>query len=125
MDLSKVQIDNSADINITLPDGTETDIVITVASQDSEQYRKKTLESRNKRMKDLQRGKKSQLTAEQLDEGGVDLLVACTIGWQNVEKDGKPLEFNDENVRSLYADFPWIKDQVDEAIADRANFMKR
>ncbi len=57
-------------------------------------------------------------------ERGLDILVACTVGWAGViDKDGKPVEAKPENFRALYAGFPVIRDQVDRFIGDRANFL--
>lgn len=72
----------------------------------------------------LKRGNK-KATAEVVREEGVELLVAVTEkATDNLTYQGKPLN-TPATFRELYGDasFSWIKDQVDAAIADTANFL--
>lgn len=59
--------------------------------------------------------------AEQRAEG-VLLLVAVTTGFDSIEYNG-PLPYTHANVVKLYTEMPWIKQQVDEAVFDRKNFI--
>lgn len=54
----------------------------------------------------------------------IDLLVACTKGWNGMLAKGtaEPVLFTADACRQLYRDFPVIRDQVDSFIANRANF---
>jgi hypothetical protein len=45
-------------------------------------------------------------------------------GKPTITMDKKELEFSVDNAIALYERFPWIKEQVDIAIGDRANFIK-
>lgn len=121
MDLSKLGFKDTTQVNITLPNGEPTDISIEVAGQDSDEFRKAEVAKRNRRLKAAQKGKK--ITAEQLDEEGLDLLVNCTVSWQNVFWGKDEMECTPENVRKLYTEHPFIREQIDEAIADRTLFM--
>jgi len=123
MDISKLTISDNFDVEITMPNGAETDLIITVAGQDSDVYKKHAMSTRNKRIKDMQRGKKNNTTAEQLEESGVDLLVACSVGWRGFELNGEQIVFSADAVRDIYEQHAWIRDQVDVAIVDRSNFM--
>ncbi len=49
----------------------------------------------------------------------VDSLVAATIGWRGTDE-----KFTKKLCKELYTKAPYIKDQVDLFIADRANFTK-
>ena len=51
------------------------------------------------------------------------LLVAITIGWQGIELDGAPVVFSREACDRVYRDFSWVREQVDAAVHDRANFL--
>lgn len=51
----------------------------------------------------------------------IELLTACTASW-NLTWNGKQPECTPENVRKLYAEQPWIREQVDVFVGDRANF---
>lgn len=63
-------------------------------------------------------------TVEDSEADGMDLLVACTTGWRGLLENGTPLEFSETAARKLYTQAPWIRLQVDEAIADLSLFMK-
>jgi|13_taG_2_1085334.scaffolds.fasta_scaffold219832_1 hypothetical protein len=49
----------------------------------------------------------------------IDSLVAATIGWRGTDE-----KFTKKLCKELYTKAPYIKDQVDLFIADRANFTK-
>ena len=70
------------------------------------------------------RGKPIELTAEQIESRARETLLACGTGWDNIELDGKPLEFSRENTIRLFDECNWVEEQVDAAIANRANFMR-
>lgn len=86
---------------------------------DSEEYNKQVRKNNDKRIK---KGMKN-LKSETLEAEGLELLVACTVDWQDVMDEGEELECTKENVRKVYKKYPWIKDQVDEFVGDRSNFL--
>jgi hypothetical protein len=68
------------------------------------------------------------MTPVENDSEGVALLVACTMAWRDAG--GKQIEYNKErldctpaNATKIYTALPWIRRQVDEGIADLANFL--
>lgn len=105
--------------------GEPLDATITVAGVDSKRFRKAKHEVDNRRLGTMVRRGKANLTAEQLDEESLAILVLCTLGWKNVSWDDKPLECTPENVRMLYTKLPWVREQVDRAMGDRERFLKQ
>jgi hypothetical protein len=73
------------------------------------------------------RNRKLRLSAEEQDDLLLDLLVAATAGWSGTASlDGAELPaFTAAGARSLYLRFPWIREQADAFMADRANFLPR
>lgn len=71
----------------------------------------------------LARGKK-QVSVEVMKDEAVALLVAVSEKALNLEYAGKPVN-SPESFRSLYADpqFSWLKEQVDTAVGETANFL--
>ena len=61
---------------------------------------------------------------EEIEQDGIDLLAACTTGWIGIIIEDKEIPFSTDNAVMVYERFPWIKEQVDTAIGDRANFIK-
>jgi hypothetical protein len=102
-----------ADDEKTLP------VEIVLFGTSSKQFRNASIANQNAYIK---RGKKP-LTAEGMQASRIDLLVACSDKGNNIEYHGRALE--GEVFRSLYSDpsFEWLKDQVDAAIGDVANFL--
>jgi hypothetical protein len=119
------------------------DEMITVLGSDSEACKKIQQRQTNHRLEvQAQKGnrKKPTTSAEAMEAEGLDLLVECTKSWRTLLKDekgkvvgsrpeielaeGEWLEFTPENVRRLYEELPWIKEQIDQAIGDRSNFLQ-
>jgi len=62
-------------------------------------------------------------TAEELEAEKLSLLVALTYKFENVTVDKKELEYSEDNAAMLYTRFPWVREQIDVAADDLANFM--
>lgn len=123
MDLSEIQkqAQDEAWVTILHPvSGEETSMRIRLLSPDSERYRQIDNRIRNAATKSMT--KRGGLSAEELSESGLQLLIQATVGWENVIFDGQPIQFSPENVRTVYTDFPFIREQVDRFLGDRRNF---
>lgn len=105
-------------------DGSEAHILL--MGVDSKAAQKHRREATNRMLAKRNRNK---MTAEEIEASNVDLWAALTRGWVLVNFAGETVdyEFSEANARRLYSNpnFAWIKDQVDEFVGDRANFMKR
>lgn len=127
-DLSKLAKHDTATVQLRHPatdellydgDDTTKPVQIEVYGTSSKQYRTALTAMQNTRLK---RGKKV-MSAEQIRDESIDLLVTCSIRGINLEYNGAPLE--GETFRALYSDpaYDWLKDQVDEAIGDTTAFL--
>lgn len=67
------------------------------------------------------------MDAEQVDRHGTEVLVACTVGWENVTRNGEALACNDANARAVWSDpgLTWLRAQAQEFIAEAANFLPK
>lgn len=101
------------------PDGKP--VTITLVGSDSKQFRSATRAATNRRLKG---GRKLNVTAEGLEAEAIDILAACTLAWHGIMLDGKKFECTRENARLLYERFLFVREQVDEFIGDRGNFLK-
>lgn len=100
---------------------------ITVVGKESPEFREhiraKSNANLRKQAERQRRGKDQEVpTIEQIEAEAIDLLVACTKGFRDINYNG-PLEYSEANAKKLYAEQSWIRAQVDEAIADLENFM--
>lgn len=97
---------------------------ITVLGTDSDAFRRLKTD-RERQALDLisKKGADGDLSAEEREEAALALLAGCTVGWRELEQGGKPLVFSPAAAAQLYRDYPPIREQVDRAIANRANFL--
>lgn len=132
MDLDDLKLDMADEgvaINLVGPNGVELfgddgePLTITVLSGDSDKAKAIDDKFRKAALKRAQRSRRNQITTDEIDEQAMQRLVELTVGWTNIEKGGKPLDFNRKNVRLVYEEYKFIADQVAEAIEDRGLFM--
>lgn len=128
MDLGKLDLNKSANEGawITLKHpatGEELSGRIKVIGKDSTKFIQMNEEFRRKTLEDMKSNKTMAQKMESAQEQSDAILVACTIDWDGMVLDGEDLPFNESNVKMIYQRFTWIKEQVDIAIADRANFL--
>jgi hypothetical protein len=67
---------------------------------------------------------KPQLPMSYLEAESLDLSIASVVGWSdNVVLDGQTLECTPTNVRRVFVLLPWVKEQVDDYVAERSHFL--
>jgi len=105
-------------------------IFITVLGNDSDEFRKQyALQSKARLSRMGKRQSREPVPMEELERDAIKVLAACTVKWR--DRDNPCLTIGTEMrscslvaAEALYTKFPWIKEQVDIAISDRANFIK-
>lgn len=125
--LKPVMADDGATLNIVHPETEEVieGMKITLLGQDSKVYRKIQLAKQQAALNRISKGKKAvDFDAEKLAEDSIDDLVKLTVSWEGFTLDSKKLDCTPENVRKVYGEWSWIKEQVSEFVADRANFFR-
>ena len=96
-------------------------IIITVHSKDSDASRSAALAITNRRLK----SRATTVTAEQLLSETFETLARITVSWQGIADENGPLECTFANAKKLYAQAPDVKEQVENFIAERANFLEK
>jgi hypothetical protein len=103
---------------------------ITVVGKDGDTYREFQRKKFNEYLRAeavaRAKGKTGQVnkSAEDYEDDMLTLLVSCTKAWRNIVFEGNNLPFTAENIRRLYKNVPWVRDQVNDAIGDLGNFLK-
>jgi hypothetical protein len=132
IDLSKIDTvkgsNEGFDVQIYHP-GTNEDLGISihVLGKDSDEFIKVSRAQSKKRLAKMSKGgfrNTAPVPVEEIDQDSLALLAACTKSWKGVIVEGKAIECTPDNVVMIYERFPWIREQVDTAIGDRANFIK-
>jgi hypothetical protein len=116
-------------------------IFVRVLGRDSDEYRRLQSEQLRRRIqKSVKTGTmRSVSSPKEIEQDGIELLAACTKGWRQAEDRegdgvvgkttitvaGAEWECSRANAARLYTEYPWIAEQVDVAVVDRANFIRR
>lgn len=93
-------------------------VTITVKGNDSDEF-KAALSDIVDAHSDRKKGKLAQAETR-----AIMLMARVTTDWSGIDWEGKPLEFTQANARMLYRARPWIRQQVDEFVQEKANFGK-
>jgi len=97
---------------------------ITLHGPYSKRYKQISHDQQNRRLIKAQRaGGKMTLTAEDIEDAALELLVKCVDGW-NVSLGAKPEPFSTESVSKLFTDMPWVREQVDAGFGDTKAFLE-
>jgi len=99
-------------------------IWIHVLGSDSDAYRAHMDEVERQISKAVIDERRTDFTHEEKQAREIEHLIAVTRGWSdNITLDGAKLSFSQDAARKLYARFRWIREQLDKAVHDRANFL--
>jgi hypothetical protein len=126
-DLKPVKADDGAILQILHPETEEPidGMSIVLLGHDSAVYRKMQLAKQQSILNRMAKGKKAaELDAERLNADLIDELTKLTIGWSGFKLDGDELDPTPENVKKVYSEWAWIKDQAQEFVSNRANFFR-
>lgn len=104
--------------------GEKAGITITVTGRDGDAFKKARNKQYRERLAKAQKSKKPSIDPETIEDQSIALMVAATVSWKGMELNGEALECTPENVTKVYKNYPWICEQIDTAVNDRALFMK-
>lgn len=104
-----------------------TDIIFKVVGLDSSAAQACLDEQQSARFSEMTKNedvKEMMFDPKEGRAGTIQLLVACTVGWRNLQWQGTELVFSPENAAMIYELVPSIREQVDKAVGDRKRFFK-
>ena len=101
----------------------KTPMTITVYASHSKEHKAVMHEQTNKRLKAMQGGKKQEFTAQDIEEATLTLLSKITSEW-NITYGGENPKLSVAKAKEIYDEVFWIKDQVEEALAESLDFTK-
>lgn len=91
--------------------------------QDSKAWKKALFEIQET-LRSIQAGKEKDTPTKQANRN-LFLTKAIIKDWKDVEDGGVEIEFTPENVDAILRDEPHLVEQIDKAISDRAEFVKK
>jgi len=116
-----VELNGPDEAPLTNEDGSR--MTITVLGADSDA----AVRARNANVnKHLAKGARAKVTAESSQADAASFLAKLTVGW-NITMGGQKPAFSQDEAQKLYLNprLAFIREQVDAAIAERSNFLKR
>jgi len=96
--------------------GRITPLRIIVKGKDSKAFRMEQRLNRRAILDAMSAGKLDDIDEEARD---IDTLVNLTVGWKGTDE-----KFTKKLCKTLYTKAPYVRDQVDTFIGDRANFTR-
>lgn len=94
--------------------GNETDCYLLLVGMDSKAWQNASIKHRRSLIE----------PDADLYELKIQFMTDATIGWRGFTDQGNELEFSKEKAEQLYRSAPYIVEQADQFIGNRANFMK-
>ena len=119
MDLSQLYTadahNSGSEMQVKGPTGEVTDFYITLAGIDSDVWRESVKSRRAAAVE-------AAMSGEGVEVDEAEVLALATIGWRGLESGGEGVEFSVDAAKELYRNAPYILDQVNVFVGDRANF---
>ena len=125
--LKKIDLDKPSTFEVIDPatDEPQKGMTITILGQDSAVYRQLQTKKQQAILNRMAKGKKiADLDAEKLAEDTINDLVVLTVSWTGFTMDKEPAPCTPDNVRLVYTAMPWIREQAQEFVNNRANFFR-
>lgn len=126
-DINSVTEGESATLHLAHPETGEL-IGATIDLAGANHPKRKAIEfsrARKLRARIAKKGRMELADPKEDEEFEVDRLVACTLGWSGLARDGKPLEATAAEFRAIYEGASWIRQQAIEFMAEGANFLQK
>lgn len=120
MDLKNYIPTSTAPVRL-IPPGTiiPSDTIIHVTGKDSAEYNATKHQIQNAV---LSSNGKSR-TMEEVKADTIRIIAECIKSWEELTENGEDVPCDMANKIRILTDFPWIREQVDEVIHDRAAFL--
>ena len=122
---TKTKANGGAEVELkNVATGGGSGVYFTILGTDGDRYRELQAErSRGILDKVKKRGTDAIPSNEEIDRSACEMLAKCTVGWRGLEDDSGPVPFSYEAAFDIYMKYPRIRDQINVAMADPANFL--
>ena len=98
-----------------------------VVGVDSKIFMDKAIKNAREDMDSMKRNpKKKEVTDEDIEKAKkrrIEDIAVCILDWSGIEENGVKVDFSFANAVNLLTDYPWLFEQLDMFIGDRANFL--
>lgn len=106
--------------------GQDEPMTVTLHGPYSEHYKKVMRDQQQRRMTDMAGRASATMSPAELDEFSRELLFRCIESWTIVlDEGGEVVPLEREAVDAVFAEFPWLRDDIEVAMGSRGNFLER
>ena len=99
-------------------------VYITLAGADSAVHRKAVATVSKRRMNGQKGFRNKGFDLEKIDAENIEIFATCTLAWKGVTVDGVSLPCSRDNAIKMYTRFPWLREQVEQFISDRSEYLQ-
>jgi len=104
----------------------KTEMTVTLHGPYSTLYKTVLREQQQKRMSDAPRAARMTLDADEIESMSNDLLLRCVEAWNiTLEGDKKLPDYTRDAGAKIFAEFPWLRDQLQTAMGNVADFLEQ
>lgn len=101
-------------------------VTLKVVGAESDVYKEAQRRITNQKLSKAKGKKDISFTAEELEAFRIQLIAACIRGWSHIGLgEAKELPYSEQNAKRLLVTAPWILEQVETFVGDRANFTQK
>lgn len=104
--------------------GESVGVFITLAGADSSVHRKTMAMIAKRRINGAKGFRNKGYDPEKFEAESIEVLAACTLAWKGVVVDGSSLPCSRDNAVRLYTRFPWLREQVEQFVSDRTEYLQ-
>jgi glutamine amidotransferase-like uncharacterized protein len=101
--------------------GEDTTAYLMLAGSDSGTYKQSQHKIANAR---INRKSTARITIEEIEAEQIGVLVDCTLGWGGMVMAGAEVPFDRAAARRIYEKFPTVREQAEQFVADRSNYLR-
>ena len=121
-DTTEVVLKNPVDGEV-LTNKDNTPMTVTMYLPHSKAYKEVRHAQTNRRIQASQKKGSKTITAEEIEQETLDLLVKTTAGWNLTYKEKQP-KFSEDVAKEIYSVAPFIAEQLFEGVAEAEVFTK-
>jgi len=104
---------------LTNDDGSE--MVIVMYATHTTEYKAEVHRQTNLKLKRMEKSGKMSITAEELEESALLHMAKATKEW-DITYDGEKPKLTVDKAKEVFGAAPWIKAQIEEALAESVDF---
>ncbi|WP_418856826.1 hypothetical protein [Sutterella wadsworthensis] len=99
-------------------------VYITLAGADSAVHRKAVANISKRRFNNQKGFRNRGFDPEKMEAESIEILAACTLSWKGVTVEGVPLPCSRDTAIKMYTRFPWLREQAEQFIGDRSEYLQ-